>query len=62
MDHRLLLYSRRQNSGRYGDWLLVAPPLVIDEATCDELIDRLDATLTAATPDVLASIDHRPSA
>jgi len=35
---------------------------VIDEATCDELIDRLDATLTAATPDVLASIDHRPSA
>jgi adenosylmethionine-8-amino-7-oxononanoate aminotransferase len=41
--------------------LLVAPPLVIDEATCDELIDRLDATLTAATPDVLASIDRRPS-
>ena len=62
MDHGLLLYSRRQNSGRYGDWLLVAPPLVIDEATCDELIDRLDATLTAATPDVLASIDRRPSA
>ena len=62
LDHGLLLYSRRQNSGRYGDWLLVAPPLVIDEATCDELIDRLDATLTAATPDVLASIDRRPSA
>jgi len=61
LDHGLLLYSRRQNSGRYGDWLLVAPPLVIDEATCDELIDRLDATLTAATPDVLASIDRRPS-
>lgn len=60
LDHGLLLYSRRQNSGRYGDWLLVAPPLVIDEATCDELIDRLDATLTAATPDVLASIDRRP--
>jgi adenosylmethionine-8-amino-7-oxononanoate aminotransferase len=61
LDHGLLLYSRRQNSGRYGDWLLVAPPLVIDEPTCDELIDRLDATLTAATPDVLASIDRRPS-
>ena len=37
---------------------LVAAPLVIDEATCDELIDRLDATFTAATPDVLASIDR----
>jgi adenosylmethionine-8-amino-7-oxononanoate aminotransferase len=56
LDHGLLLYSRRQNLGRYGDWLLVAPPLVIDEATCDELIDRLDATLKAAAGEVLASV------
>jgi adenosylmethionine-8-amino-7-oxononanoate aminotransferase len=58
LDHGLLLYSRRQNSGRYGDWLLIAPPLVIDEPTCDELIERLDATLTAAAPEVLASASH----
>src|SRR5215470_5167960 len=31
LDHGLLLYARRQNTGRYGDWLLIAPPLVIDE-------------------------------
>lgn len=55
LDHGLLLYSRRQNAGRYGDWLLIAPPLVIDEPTCDELIDRLATTLTAATSEVLDS-------
>jgi 4-aminobutyrate aminotransferase-like enzyme len=56
LDHGLLLYSRRQNVGRYGDWLLIAPPLVIDEPTCDELIDRLETTFTAATPEVLATL------
>jgi len=50
LDHGLLLYARRQNAGRYGDWLLIAPPLVIDESTCDELLDRLETTLTAAPP------------
>ena len=55
LDHGLLLYSRRQNAGRYGDWLLVAPPLVIDEPTCDDLTGRLQATLAAATDEVLSS-------
>jgi adenosylmethionine-8-amino-7-oxononanoate aminotransferase len=27
LDNGLLLYARRQNAGRYGDWLMVAPPL-----------------------------------
>ena len=58
LDHGLLLYARRQNADRYGDWLLIAPPLVIDEPTCDELIDRLETTLTAAIPDILASTDR----
>ena len=31
LEHGLFLYSRRQNGGRFGDWLMVAPPLVIDE-------------------------------
>jgi adenosylmethionine-8-amino-7-oxononanoate aminotransferase len=52
LDHGLLLYSRRQNAGRYGDWLLVAPPLVIDDKTADELVERFAATLTAATDDL----------
>jgi adenosylmethionine-8-amino-7-oxononanoate aminotransferase len=45
-EHGLLLYSRRQNAGRFGDWLLVAPPLIIDEGTVDLLLERLHAVLT----------------
>jgi adenosylmethionine-8-amino-7-oxononanoate aminotransferase len=55
LDHGLLLYSRRQNSGLFGDWLLIAPPLVIDARECDELLDRLEATLLAATEELSAS-------
>jgi len=52
LDHGLLLYSRRQNAGRFGDWLLIAPPLVIDEAGCDELLAGLSATLDKAAPEL----------
>ena len=55
-DHGVRLYSRRQNAGRYGDWLLIAPPLVIDERTCDELIDRLDTTIAATMGEVRAAV------
>ncbi|HNJ96652.1 MAG TPA: aminotransferase class III-fold pyridoxal phosphate-dependent enzyme [Ilumatobacteraceae bacterium] len=50
LDHGLLLYSRRQNGGRYGDWLLFAPPLIVDEAVIDTIVERLDAVLRAVTP------------
>lgn len=59
LDHGLLLYSRRQNRGRYGDWLLVAPPLVVDETSCDEIVERLTDTFLAATPEILQF--HRDS-
>ena len=45
LDHGLLLYSRRQNGGAFGDWLLVAPPLTTDEALADAIIDRLERVL-----------------
>ena len=31
--------------GRYGGWLMVAPPLTITEEECNDLIEWLDATL-----------------
>ena len=52
-EHGLLLYSRRQNAGSFGDWLLVAPPLVIDAAGCDELLAGLEASLHDAEPELL---------
>ncbi|MGP8160643.1 MAG: aminotransferase class III-fold pyridoxal phosphate-dependent enzyme, partial [Candidatus Dormibacteria bacterium] len=53
IEQGLLLYSRRQNGGRFGDWLLIAPPLVIDRDTCDDLLSRLDATLATAAGELL---------
>ncbi|HEX4897089.1 MAG TPA: aminotransferase class III-fold pyridoxal phosphate-dependent enzyme [Candidatus Limnocylindrales bacterium] len=52
-DHGLLLYSRRQNAGEFGDWLLIAPPLVIDEEGCDELLTGLSAALDDAAAELL---------
>ncbi len=57
LDHGLLLYSRRQNRGRYGDWLLVAPPLIVDETSCDELVGRITETFATATAEILRA--HR---
>ena len=53
LEQGLLLYSRRQNSGRFGDWLLIAPPLVIDPQECDDLLASLRAALTSATTELL---------
>jgi adenosylmethionine-8-amino-7-oxononanoate aminotransferase len=45
--------SRRQNGGAFGDWLLIAPPLVIYEAGCDELLAGLGAALDDAASELL---------
>jgi adenosylmethionine-8-amino-7-oxononanoate aminotransferase len=54
LDRGLLLYSRRQNSGRFGDWLLIAPPLVIDSQLADDLLSRLESTLASAAAELLS--------
>jgi adenosylmethionine-8-amino-7-oxononanoate aminotransferase len=41
----LMLYSRRQNRGRFGEWSVIAPPLTITLDQIDELVERLKATL-----------------
>ncbi len=42
----LMIYSRRTANGANGDWFIIAPPLTITEAECDELAARLDKTLS----------------
>ncbi len=44
-DHGLLVYPRRSLFGHSGDHILIAPPLIIDEAGVDDLITRLDRAL-----------------
>jgi adenosylmethionine-8-amino-7-oxononanoate aminotransferase len=38
----LLIYSRPTSGGRYGHWVIAAPPLIIGEDDCDELLSRLE--------------------
>lgn len=46
LKHGLIIYSRRTANGKYGDWFMVAPPLTITEDECDDMVSRLDATLS----------------
>lgn len=41
----LLMYARRTSGGRFGDWLMMTPPLTITRAETDELIDLLGRAL-----------------
>lgn len=41
----LILYSRATANGKYGEWFIVAPPLIITRQECDELVERLERTL-----------------
>ena len=42
----LLIYARRTFGGRFGDWLMMTPPLIVSKAEVDELVERLGATLS----------------
>lgn len=45
LDHGLAVYCRRTNRGRYGDWMMISPPLIVTEAELDELVGRLGEAL-----------------
>jgi adenosylmethionine-8-amino-7-oxononanoate aminotransferase len=45
LEQGLLLYARRTSGGRYGDWIMITPPLTILPAELDELIELLARTL-----------------
>jgi adenosylmethionine-8-amino-7-oxononanoate aminotransferase len=45
MQHGLMLLSRRLCGGIYGEWLMVAPPLIITEEQLDELLRAFRAAL-----------------
>ena len=45
----LIVYPRRSKYGLGGDHILIAPPLIIDRAGIDEMMELLDATLADVT-------------
>lgn len=46
MNEGLLLYSRRTAEGKYGEWLMLAPPLITTSEQIKEIVYLLDKTLT----------------
>lgn len=43
----LLIYGRRSNNGRYGEHVMIAPPLNINRKEAELLIERLSLTINA---------------
>ena len=41
----LLIYGRRTHAGRFGDWIMVSPPLIATRADIDEIVDGLGRCL-----------------
>lgn len=53
LSHGLMLYARRQNGGRFGEWSIVSPPLTITLEQADDLVDRLARTLADFTDEMV---------
>ncbi len=47
MERGLLLYSRRTANGMFGEWLMVAPPLIVDAQQVDTIAGLIGETLHA---------------
>jgi adenosylmethionine-8-amino-7-oxononanoate aminotransferase len=47
IERGLLLYSRRTANGRYGEWLMMSPPLIVTEDEIDEIVHLTGETLAA---------------
>src|SRR5579883_1327703 len=43
----LLLYTRRTAAGKYGEWLMVSPPLTVTAGEIDMIVELLGETLEA---------------
>lgn len=47
IERGLLTYSRRTANGKYGEWIMIAPPLIVTAAQVDEIAGLLEDTLMA---------------
>ncbi len=61
-NHGLLIYPRRSLFGLSGDHVLLAPPLIIDRAGIDEIIDLFDATVAELTHHLRHFVDPQATA
>jgi len=54
----LILYGRRTNGGRDGDWVMVAPPLVAEDGDIDLIVEKLDRAVSMTFEEL--SSEYRP--
>ncbi len=45
LEKGLLIYGRRSHGGKYGDWLMMTPPLIATQADIDVIVEGMGATL-----------------
>ncbi len=45
LDEGLLIYGRRTHGGKFGDWLMITPPLIASRSDIDEIITALARAL-----------------
>jgi len=57
----LLIYGRRSHGGKFGDWIMVTPPLIATSADLDEIVAGLARTLESYRGELTAAavIDAR---
>jgi adenosylmethionine-8-amino-7-oxononanoate aminotransferase len=46
-DQGLLIYGRRTHAGRFGDWIMVSPPLIATRDDIDEIVAGLGQCINA---------------
>jgi adenosylmethionine-8-amino-7-oxononanoate aminotransferase len=51
----LLIYGRRTHGGKFGDWIMVTPPLIATKSDIDEIVDGLATTLKTFSSEVRPS-------
>jgi adenosylmethionine-8-amino-7-oxononanoate aminotransferase len=56
MERGLLLYSRRTAEGKFGEWLMVAPPLTVTASEIDDIAHIIDDTLAAFETQVFSHV------
>jgi adenosylmethionine-8-amino-7-oxononanoate aminotransferase len=47
LERGLALYSRRTADGKYGEWLMVSPPLIVTAEQVEEIVGLIGETLAA---------------
>ncbi len=47
IERGILLYTRRTANGRYGEWLMISPPLTVNPGQINEIVGLLEETFAA---------------